>query len=396
MGTPIQHPLVDAVTSRVVRVDGRGRVLRLSPPLADLLRRRRHRRRVVLVSSERSRLTVGLRSALVEAGAAWVVHDDRGDLRDGLTGRPYVDVDDAGTPVEEVGTEVVEFPEISQAIDTRIQLTVDLTILHRAAHDTSLGGAVELIAEAVSGSLPVSWGVTEPLLHPWDRWVMTQHARHAAPEPLRILAEGPHLSGTVTARVTEHGIEETVSVTVDVVDDVEGDSLDAGITRLTDALAEIARRSLPTFALVVAREGEADRCVCAVTYPPPNPVALLIGAPSVRRLGLELATLPTGDDAKVVGRPSLPAFVLPLGDARTAGWDALHQTLEAVGPERLATLVSSPLLQTWEEDLQEFDLLHQGDADGAETSPADHETPDGPDDPSTDDGEAKEGRDSAS
>jgi hypothetical protein len=372
--------------------------------MADLLRRRRHRRRVVLVSSERSRLTVGLRSALVDAGAAWVVHDEQGDLRDGLTGRPYSDVDDAGTPIEELGAEAVEFPEIGAAVDTTVQLTVDLTILHHASHDTSLGGALETIAEAVSGTLPVSWGVTEPLLHPWDRWVMTQHARHSAPEPLRILAEGPHLSATITARVTEHGIEETISVTVDVIDAVEGDSLDAGIARLTDALTDIAQRSLPTFALVVAREGEADRCVCAVTYPPPNPVALLIGAPSVRRLGLDLAALPTGDITRVVGRPTLPAFVVPLGDARTPGWDALHQTLEAVGPERLATLVSSPLLQAWEEDLHEFDLLNESGVEGAGAASMleDDETPDMPatpastDDDPTDDGDAKEGRHGAS
>jgi hypothetical protein len=377
--------------------------------MADLLRRRRHRRRVVLVSSERSRLTVGLRSALVDAGAAWVVHDEQGDLRDGLTGRPYSDVDDAGTPIEELGAETVEFPEIGAAVDTTVQLTVDLTILHHASHDTSLGGALETIAEAVSGTLPVSWGVTEPLLHPWDRWVMTQHARHSAPEPLRILAEGPHLSATITARVTEHGIEETISVTVDVIDAVAGDSLDAGIARLTDALGDIAQRSLPTFALVVAREGEADRCVCAVTYPPPNPVALLIGAPSVRRLGLDLAALPTGDITKVVGRATLPAVVGPLG-AGGGRWDALHKTLEAVGPERLATLVSSPLLQAWEEDLHEFDLLNESAVEGAgaETLFEDHETPETPeasetpeapdssgDDPA-DDGDAKEGRGGAS
>ena len=370
VGTPIRHPLVDAVTARVVRVDGRGRVLRLSPPMADLLRRRRHRRRVVLVSSERSRLTVGLRSALVEAGAAWVVHDDRGDLRDGLTGRPYDAVDDAGIPVEELGVEKVEFPEIGPAVDTRVQLTIDLTVLHLPAHDMSLGGALETISQAVSGSLPVSWGVTEPMLSAWDRWALTQHARHAAPEPLRMLVEGPHLSATVTARVTEHGTEETMSITVDVVHPPTETPSTRASTGLTGALAEIARDSLPTFALVVAREGEVDRCVCAVTYPPPNPVALLIGAPSVKRLGLDLTALPTGETVRVVGRPSLPAFVVPLGDASTPGWDALHQTLEAVGPERLATLVSPPLLQAWEEDLDEFDLLDesrvQGEASGSE------------------------------
>jgi hypothetical protein len=67
----------------------------------------------------------------------------------------------------------------------------------------------------------------------------------------------------------------------------------------------------------------------------------------------------------VVGRPRLPAYVVPLGDASTSGWDALHDTLDAVGPERLATMVATPLLQAWEEDLAEADLLHESAVDGA-------------------------------
>lgn len=362
MGIPIRHPLVDAITSRAVRVDSRARVVRLSRPLADLLGRPSASRRVVLVTSERSRLTVGLRAALVAAGAVWAVHDDDDRLRDGLTGVPYADVDAAASDVDPASVDLPgdeRLPVIADAVDTTSQLSIDLTVLHRASHDTSLGGAVETLGAAASGSVPTRWGTTEPLGHTWDRWVLTQHARHRAPETVRVVVEGPHLSATITARVTEHGIEETTALTVDVTDG----TLDEGIARLTEALGEIAESSLPTFALVIAREGESDRCVRAVTYPPPNPVALLIGAPSVRRLGLERSSLESERPVVVVGRPRLPAYVVPLGDAATSGWNALHRTLEAVGPERLAQLVASPLLQAWEEDLHELDLLHDSTLD---------------------------------
>jgi len=371
VGTPIRHPLIDAVSTRVVRVDSRSRVVRLSAPLADLLARRRGRRRIVLVTGESSRLTVGTRAALVHAGAAWAVRGERGDLRDGLTGTPYADLDAAGWPpsaaddADDLGDQDVA-PEpavVEDAVDTIAQLSVDLTVLHRTDHDTTLGGAVEVLSEAVGSSAPDRWGETEPLRRPWDRWVLTQSARHAAPELVRVVVEGPGLSGTLTARVTENGIEETtaLTITVPVGQDVGAvDPVDAAVGRLTDALSEIARSSVPTFALVVAREGEPDRSVRAVTYPPPNPVVLLIGAPSVARLGLTVATIPVPRPVTVVGRPRLPAYVVPLGDTATSGWDALHDTLDAVGPERLAEMVSPPLLEAWEDDLDEHDLLHEG------------------------------------
>jgi hypothetical protein len=392
VGTPIRHPLIDAVSARVVRVDSRARVVRLSAPLADLLARRRGRRRIVLVTGESSRLTVGTRAALVHAGAAWAVHDERGRLRDGLTGSPYADLDDAGWPPtaadgpddQEVASESAA---VEEAVDTTAQLSVDLTVLHRTDHDTTLGGAVEILSEAVAGAVPDRWGETEPLRRPWDRWVLTQSARHAAPELVRVVVEGPGLSGTLTARVTENGIEETTALTIAVPaahgggDAVDGAGpVDAAVGRLTEALSEIARTSVPTFALVVAREGEPDRSVRAVTYPPPNPVVLLIGAPSVQRLGLTVSTIPVPRPVTVVGRPRLPAYVVSLGDAATSGWDALHDTLDAVGPERLAEMVSPPLLEAWEDDLDDHDLLPERRPadDGTEPSAdTDEEAPPG-------------------
>ena len=72
---------------------------------------------------------------------------------------------------------------------------------------------------------------------------------------------------------------------------------------------------------------------------------------------------------------------MPLGDASTSGWQALHETLDAVGQkERLATLVATPLLQAWEGDLGEIDLLHESSVEGAQGVLGAGHIPTGPDD----------------
>ncbi|WP_121368082.1 DUF6177 family protein [Frondihabitans australicus] len=360
MGTPIRHPLIDAITERVALVESRAQVVRLSAPLVDLLARPLAAgRTLVLLTPETSRLTIGLRSALVAAKARWMV-TTAGGFRDGLSGLEHTSLDEAVAAAHVVpvdsdeddpdGADGSSGPRRSGGeTGSSTQLSVDVTILHRGDNDTLLGGALEALTEAIGGYRPVAWGSSEPLERPWDRWVLTQDARHRAPEPTRIMVEGEHVSAAVTARVTARGIEETVALTADVPGGPAG--LDAAIDRLRAVLAELTRTSLPTFALVLAREGEADRSFRPVTYPPPNPVALLIGAPSVRRLDLHAQTFAPEQSIDVVGRHDLPAFLLPLGSAEESGWDALHDALDSVGGERLTTLVEEPLLAVWDDDL---------------------------------------------
>lgn len=358
--TPIRHPLVDEITARVVRVESRARVVRLSAPFADLLSRPALAgRRVVLVTPESSRLTIGLRSALVAAGGVWVATTASG-YRDGITGVDHRSLDDVVAPLTSPAAASADpLPRtISDAIGVTAQLSVDVTLLHGADDDTLLGEAVEAMGMAIGGYHPRAWGFSEPLENPWDAWAMTQNARHRAPAPIRLLVEGERLSAAVTARVTERGLEETIALTADVPGGAAG--LGDAIARLGEALSMLTRTSLPTFALVLAREGEPDRCFRPVTYPPPNPVVLLIGAPSVRRLELDERIFADGQSVVVVGDPARPAFLLPLGDARHSGWDALHDALDSVGSARLTTLVEPPLLQAWEDDLH-GDLDHDGD-----------------------------------
>ncbi|ROQ36693.1 hypothetical protein EDF46_3236 [Frondihabitans sp. PhB188] len=353
VGTPIRHPLIDAITPHAVRVASRSRVVRLTPPLADLLSRPPLAdRTVVLVTPESARITIGLRSALVAAGGVWAVETPNG-FRDGITGVDRADLDEAvlapakGNDPDADGD--LPTGSLTSADAHTTQLSVDVTLLHRPTDDVMLGGALETMALAIGGGRPRAWGLAEPLEHGWDRWVLTQDARHRAPDASRFLVEGDGFSAAVTARFGGHGIEETVAITADVPGGSAG--LDAAIERLGEALAILTVHSLPTFALVLARVGEADRTFRPVEYPPPNPVALLIGAPSVRRLALHERVFADDQDVVVVGSASRPAYLLPLGTATDPGWDRLHDALDSVGGDRLTALVAAPLLQAWEDDL---------------------------------------------
>jgi len=353
VGTPIRHPLVDETTARVVRIESRANVVRLSPAFVDLLSRPvLAGRRLVLVTRESSRLTIGLRSALVAAGGIWMVTTP-GGYRDGISGVDHRDLDAAvAAPAPSLDPEASTenlLATVGPAGEVTTQLSVDVTLLHSAAGTAVLGTAVEVIGLAIGGYHPRTWGRSEPLEKAWDTWAMTQDATHHAPEPSRFVIEGERLSAAVTARVTDRGMEETIALTAEVPGGTDG--LDNAIARLGDALAALTRTSLPTFALVLAREGEPDRCFRPVTYPPPNPVVLLIGAPSVRLLDLHAEVFAEAQDVVVVGLPASPAYLLPLGSARQSGWEALHDALDSVGSERLTTLVEPPLLQAWEDDL---------------------------------------------
>lgn len=353
MGTPIRHPLVDEITARVVRVESRATVVRLSAPFADFLAKPvLAGRRIALVTPESSRLTIGLRAALVANGGVWAVTTPTG-YRDGITGVDQRTLDQLAArpePSLDPAASTDALPvTVNAASDVTTQLSVDVTLLHTQTHDPVLGGALEILGAAIGGYHPKAWGHSEPLEKVWDKWAMTQDAKHRAPDPGRYLVEGERFSAAVTARATDRGIEETIAMTADVPGGFEG--LDQAIARLREALSALTVSSLPTFALVLAREGEPDRCFRPVTYPPPNPVVLLIGAPSVRRLSLHEAAFAGNQDVVVVGRPARPAYLLPLGDAHTSGWEALHDALDSVGPERLTKLVEPPLLQAWEDDL---------------------------------------------
>lgn len=369
-------------------------MVRLTPAFAELLARTPGRgRRFVLVTPETSRLTVGLRSALVASHGVWFVTTAAG-YRDGLTGVDHAghgaaaldaalraEIPDGGRSDDkgEAGSGAKAADEVetangpgailsslreAAADEITAQLSIDVSTVHGRAD--SVGRVVETVAAAVGGGRARAWGTSEPLLRPWDVVVMTEEARLRGASASRFVVEGDGFSAAITARATRRGLEETVALTVDVPGG--GADLDAAIARAQRALESLARATKVSFALVLARQGERDRSFRAVTYPPPNPVVLLIGTGAVERLDLHRGVFADEQDVRIVGGPAHPAFLLPLGDSRKSGWEALTDALDSVGTERLTALVGPPLLDAWEDDLQ-TGLDHHGEPHPHHTEP---------------------------
>jgi hypothetical protein len=75
-------------------------------------------------------------------------------------------------------------------------------------------------------------------------------------------------------------------------------------------------------------------------------VALLIGPPLVRKLGLDPTALRDQFGAIVAGRPRLPGLVFPLLPGPTIGPDRLAKIMATIGPAKLRTWLGTGFLQT--------------------------------------------------
>ena len=352
MGTTKRHPLVDSVTDRIVRVELRSPIVRLSPPLAAVLADGdavadgdNGGRVTVLVTPETSRLTPALRVALAASPARWMVRREQGGYRDGFSGAFFANLEAValglGTEAEAPPAFPTQAPStgaVDASGDAIAHLSIDATVVHEPSSGRDFGGVLAVLTEAVGRTRPRSWGWDEPLSTHWDPWVLTQHIRHVAPETSKVFVEGEGLSAVLTVRFLDYGIEETVAMTVAVADGALG--IDSALARVCNAMEGLATSSTPTFALVLARASDADRLIRPVAYPTPNPCMLFIGAPAVDLLEIAADSFPK-HGVRMMGQADRPALLLTLGDSHHDGWDALHDALERVGSDRLPLLLGA-------------------------------------------------------
>ncbi|BDZ50327.1 hypothetical protein GCM10025867_25680 [Frondihabitans sucicola] len=282
------HPLADAVHDTFVHVETRSEVVALGPLEADLfVRAARAGLRVVLVSDEWTRLTDAYRDVLAETDGRWVVRDGDGHFRNGITGRELADITDALTPGP--GEVSQRFLALEQPDQT--QFVVSASLRHRPTAQTRLGRASEVFAALGGARAPGGWGTHEPVEAPWDKGVLTAYARSRMPADTRLVVTGTPehpFSGSITSRRTEQGVEELVTGVIGV-----GEPGSADVTRAFEAsrsiLLELCASALPLVATIFARVGRGDLTTRPFLRQDPEPVALLIGAPAVRALGLDPA-----------------------------------------------------------------------------------------------------------
>jgi hypothetical protein len=323
----VRHPLIDDVVGPAIVVDSASPVVWLTEALASLLRRASESGRfVVLRTGPGSALTPALRHALGAYGAAWAVTDPDGTLRDGRTGVAASRIEDfVHRGPELVGTPSPEHPV---ARDSVRQISIDLTLRHHAERAIDIGSAIEALCETV-GTCPTRWGTAEPLTVPWDRWVVTQYAKHEAPAVSTSYAVGEGFSATMTAHLLDGVVVETMSAVLTIPEDGADQSL---ASRLLDAVHRVAEDVEPVFGVVMQRRGDADHLVRAVSHGEPAPMAVVVGPEATEFLDRDGVWPPPRTSTSTFGGGGL---VVRFDD----GWEALEAFLDRIDEDRFLQLV---------------------------------------------------------
>jgi hypothetical protein len=333
------HPLVDGSGPGWVATETRADVVGLTAGMSDFLGRVASAGdRPLVVSGEFSRMTRPLAEVLSALQGHWVIRTAADGCYDAATGARLERPEDAlGPRRSEVHPAFVR-----GALATRLQVVTTVSTRHRVSRPVRLGGVLEAASEAFTSGPPAAWGPTEPLVAPWDRDELTEFSRRRMPVDSRwaAVAPGEHpLIGTIHVARTSEGIEETTHVWADVAG--PGDDRAGSIGGEARALlARAGGIGMPLLGVSLAAIGVPDLSRRPIATPRPEPLALLIGPPGVRALGLEPARWASEFGAAVVGSPRLPGVLVSLGTAAGGGWARLSEVLGSLDADRVAQLLS--------------------------------------------------------
>lgn len=323
----VRHPLIDDVVGPAIVVRSASPVVWLTESLASLLARASESgRTVVLRTGQEASLTPALRHALGVHHAAWAVDGPDGTLRDGRTGVAAAGIED----FVHHGPELVGPPSPAHPVSAESvrQISIDLTLRHHAGRAVDIGAAIEALCDTV-GTCPTHWGTSEPLTAPWDRWVVTQYAKHEAPDVSTSYAVGDGFSATMTAHLLDGVVVETMSAVLTIPEDGADPALAA---KLLDAVHRVADEVEPVFGVVMQRRGDADHLVRAVAHDEPTPLAVVVGAEATEFLDRTGEWPPVRTSTSVFGAGGL---VVRFED----GWDALEAFLDRIDEDRFLQLV---------------------------------------------------------
>jgi Family of unknown function (DUF6177) len=335
----VTYPAADLVTDDAVVVVQHRPLVPFASWVADALRRCVETKRVLqLVTPADARITRPLRTVLKAPPAHWVVRTDDG-FYDGLAGVeltwggaafvPDAAADDGGAT--RIADAFVRTPD--DLGDVGDVMMLNLLVRHPRWDRTVLGGAVELLSEALCGAPPAGWGAAEPVTAAWDRDALTTAVRERGDRRTSVvvhtsLAAGATRTGFATLDVAsvDGAVEESITM------DVGGSLQDRpGPDGLVDLVGRLADRH-PLESLIVLRgQGRPDLTVGPRWAGVPTPVGLALGAGPVRMLGRSLAFNPPEIAAKVVGGTDPAAWYALDGAEPAEGYERLQRLLRHLG-----------------------------------------------------------------
>ena len=335
---PVQHPLLDFGGEGFAATETRTPVVFLSAGRVSLLAQATEaNRRAVLVTDELCLLTPALAAVWREAGAGWVVRSKSG-LREGFSGRRLSAVGDVlvAPPVRDIDD--VDLGFLRPTAADAVQLSVVVSLRHQARAGTVLGGPATQLAELVTGRPPRVWGAHEPAGQRWDRSELTHFARTQMPGPALLVSAGDRFTANLIVQRTANGVEEITEAQLDLGVPSTVAFADHRI-RMLSWLADLAATAMPLVGLVLARPGRADLLIPPLLTHPPTPLALLIGPPGVRGMGVDVDAMVERFDAIRVGRPRIPGVLFSLGTLGEPTWSRLDTILSAIGGDQVSELI---------------------------------------------------------
>lgn len=350
MSMPLaQHPLLDAAGTGWAATETRADVVTLSVGMSDFLHRvASGGERPIVVSGEFSRMTRPLAEALSGVDGHWVIRTDSDGCYDAHSGAALDSPQDVlALPPRPTGTLGVHPAFVRAAISARLQLVATVSTRHRVSRPVRLGGVLDAASDAFAGAQPTAWGPTEPLVAAWDRDDLTERTRRRMPlesrwsavTAARHPATGTALVGTLQVARTSEGLEETTRVWADVAG--AGDERAAGLAlEARQFLSRAAGVGMPLLGVAFATLGSPDLARRGTAPSTPEPLALLIGPPGVRTLGVEPRTWVDRHGGALVGSPRLPGVLVPLGSPDGGGWQRLAEVLATLDAARVADLLS--------------------------------------------------------
>jgi hypothetical protein len=339
----VEHPLVDAGGQGWVGTETRADVVALTAGMSDFLSRvARGGDRPIIVTGEFSRMTQPLAEVLSAVQGHWVVrteHDGFFDARSGVR---------LASPAAVLEGHRIRTPDdvhplyLRAPVVGRLQLVATVSSRHRVSRPVRLGGVFEAASELLTGQAPAAWGGLEPFLAPWSREDLTERSRSRVPLDSRWAGVGggeQPLVGTIHVARTSEGLEETTRVWADIAaaGDPRAGSIAQEAHRLLGRAAGIA---MPLVGIAFAAIGAPDLSRRPTATAPPEPLALLIGPPGVRALGVDPRAWTANVGGTTVGSPRLPGVLLPLGSVDGGGWQRLSDIFATVEGDRLAQVLA--------------------------------------------------------
>ncbi|WP_194949751.1 DUF6177 family protein [Actinomyces trachealis] len=329
---PYPHPFFDMKVADLATVTNLDDPCAyLSEGLSDLIYsvRTTTKKQIVITIPDGARMTPVFDLVTESAGCYVLVREESG-YRDARNGRWSQDIDSI---VRNPNTPRTILSERRFKPQTHVPLiTLSVSIYHPTRHGTVLGRAAELMCQHLMPQDTVlGWGRYEPAGAFWDRRELTKLARKNMPETFFTLAghaqDGSVATGIMQVARTSNGLEEYLEVNL-ALPSLPVSEWANHVCAFLDAVSSELK---PQFALAFRTFGHPDGSIPTTTRMAPTPLAILIGAPGIKQLGVDPAQIINQHGGSLTGRGRRRGILVPLDSPTVGDWSALSalvQTLE--------------------------------------------------------------------